>query len=390
MRAGNLLAVIVSLSISLPLGEGLLRLFVNPIDLLVPDVLPDAERSLRIRPYSAGHDARGYRNAFVPARADIVAVGDSQTYCVSTSAESSWPRVLGRRLGRVVYNMAVPGYNPVDYWSLVDEEVFAFSPSAIVVALYYGNDLREAFRSVYGKDHWRALRRPEFSRPEILRTEAQAAGAPVVPLRFMGGIRRWFSMHSVFYRVVTGQIRRLLPPGWATEPGLVGKAVVFTDGEHGISTLLTPTHRLGVIDLGDPKVEEGLRITLDMFHRMHARASAQGVPMLAVLIPTKESVLWPYAGPHTELSGSQELAALIVAEQRVDTRVRDAFARDALPYVSLLGPLQEAAGREEVYPFTDGHPNAQGCEVIASAIQVRLAEMGIGPEATMSAPEAAR
>ncbi len=388
--AGNLLAVIVSLSISLLAGEGLLRFFVHPIDVLVPEVLPDLKRSLRIRPYSAGHDARGCRNAFVPARADVVVVGDSQTYGVSTSAEASWPRVLGRGLGRVVYNLAVPGYNPVDYWSLVDEDAFAFSPSVIVVALYYGNDLREAFRSVYGKDYWRGLRSPPLSRPEILRAEAQAAAAPVTPERFLGGVRKWLSMHSVFYRMVTVKIRERLPLRPATPLGLAGNAVVFTDRERRISTVLTPTHRLGVLDLGDPKVEEGLRITLDMFHRMQERCSAHGVPMLAVLIPTKESVLWPYARPHTELSGYQELKTLVEAEQRVDARVTEAFARDALPTVGLLGPLREAAGREEVYPFMDGHPNARGCEVIAGAIQDRLIKMEIRPVGTVSAPRAAR
>ncbi|MEZ4547723.1 MAG: hypothetical protein R3B51_08385 [Thermodesulfobacteriota bacterium] len=70
----------------------------------------------KIEPHSAGHDSLGYRNKYVPERADIVTLGDSQTYGESSPAKYSWPSILGSLTGKETYNMGVSGYGPAEYF----------------------------------------------------------------------------------------------------------------------------------------------------------------------------------------------------------------------------------------------------------------------------------
>ena len=60
-------------------------------------------------------DANGYRNTHVPAHADIVTLGDSNTWGASVYADETWPRVLERETGLSTYNIAMPGWGPVDF-----------------------------------------------------------------------------------------------------------------------------------------------------------------------------------------------------------------------------------------------------------------------------------
>jgi lysophospholipase L1-like esterase len=103
--------VIVATTLSVLAGEFLLlRVFLNPAEFLQARLVDDPILGYRIAPYTTGHDALGFRNAHVPERVDVVAVGDSQTYGVSATRENSWPQQLGRLLGQSVYNMALGGY----------------------------------------------------------------------------------------------------------------------------------------------------------------------------------------------------------------------------------------------------------------------------------------
>ena len=109
---------LMSTAIGLLLVEAALRLAVNPGDLLLASVVADPILGHRIEPHTTGHDALGFRNAAAPARAHIVAIGDSQTYGVSAPRAGSWPSQLSDMLGETVYNMALGGYGPLEYLHL--------------------------------------------------------------------------------------------------------------------------------------------------------------------------------------------------------------------------------------------------------------------------------
>jgi hypothetical protein len=59
------------------------------------------------------HDVLGFRNESVPNCADLITIGDSQTYGNNATIRSNWPGSLERSLGDqrlVLYNAAVGGW----------------------------------------------------------------------------------------------------------------------------------------------------------------------------------------------------------------------------------------------------------------------------------------
>ena len=68
--------------------------------------------------------------------------------------EDSWPYVLGRLSGRDVYNMALGGYGPNQYFELLSTKAVILRPQTIIVGLYMGDDFENAFLITYGLEHW--------------------------------------------------------------------------------------------------------------------------------------------------------------------------------------------------------------------------------------------
>ncbi len=80
------------------------------------------------------------------AHIPIIAIGDSFTACHAPAPERTWPTLLGRNLGRGVYNLGRGGYGPYEYLELLRLFGLAKTPAVVVMQLYEGNDLRDAAR----------------------------------------------------------------------------------------------------------------------------------------------------------------------------------------------------------------------------------------------------
>ena len=115
------------------------------------DRLEDPLLGYRPLPGSGDHDERGFRNESVPSGADVVALGDSQTWGVNAPIDQSWPAVLASETGLVVYNMRTGGYGPLHYRVLLDEAL-ALDPRWIVIALFLGNDVHDCYELAYGQE----------------------------------------------------------------------------------------------------------------------------------------------------------------------------------------------------------------------------------------------
>ena len=137
---------------SFALVEGVLQLaaLANPriallLSLGIPRAIPDDRLGERPNPALPDHDASGFRNPLVLEQADIVVMGDSQTYGHSVSRMNAWPTLLSDEIGVSTYNMAFSGWGPVQYY-LVADEALALNPRLLVVGLYAGNDFVDAYR----------------------------------------------------------------------------------------------------------------------------------------------------------------------------------------------------------------------------------------------------
>jgi hypothetical protein len=362
------LLVVGSLLLSLLLAEGISRIFLDPIDFLKPTQVPDGILGLRLEPYSGAHDSWGFRNKKVPKSAEIVAIGDSHTYGISAKASYSWPSILQRLSGRTVYNLSLGGYGPVEYNYLLKTKALTLGPSLVIVGLYLGNDISNAFGSAYGNDYWKSLRRTDF-KPErkIMRFKADRQ-------TFSYKLSQWLPGNSVLYRLVSSsvvgdELRNL------REIYIGEEVIMFREKAHNITTGFTPTSKLKAMNLKIPEVREGLRITLELIDQMSELCRKKGVNFLVVLIPTKETVYSDFIKNNNSLPKSQTIDELIRSESELNDKVKTYLKRHDIAYVDVLGPLRNAAGSVQLYPTNfGGHTNGNGYEIIAKSIHRYLLE----------------
>ena len=344
---------------ALILGEVGARLFVNPGDFLLAARRPDPILDYRVEPGAGGHDAWGFRNAEVPEAVDVVVVGDSLTYGFGAPADGAWPAALARISDRSVYNLGHGGYGPLQYRHLVEDRALSLRPTDVVVALYLGNDLLNAYVVGYSLDHWSALRDPE--RPE-LEVPASARGQGVArPFARPAEERRaahWLRSHSVLAGMAWKALRG------ERSSGVRGRAVLDAQGE--ILTRVDVSQGLATLDLGDPRVAEGLRLTLDSLDVMAAACRARGARLLVVLIPSKASV---FREALLRTPDAATVERVTANERAAADAIRARLDATGIAYVDVLPDLRAAATRPGLYPPTaNQHPTREGYRVIAEGV----------------------
>jgi lysophospholipase L1-like esterase len=323
----------------------------------------------RAVPLSGENDARGMRNAVALERAEVVALGDSQTWGIHATRDETWPARLAQRSGRSVYNMGVSGYGPVHYLELLDEAL-ALRPAWIVVALYFGNDLWDAYELTYSKEAHARLRAADRARREEL------ADAPDIPFMAIFGRRLHFQEPG---RGVGDRLRSETALGRsltrAFDPGRNERAWARANPEEGVvyecagvRTVLHGSYRLAGLDRASPQIREGLRITGAVLTEMASRTRAAGAELLVVFVPTKELALAGALSEHG-IPGNHSLERLVRMENGARREVADALDAEGIAWSDALPHLQRAVSENvPIFPETgDGHYLGAGYERIALA-----------------------
>lgn len=158
---------------------------------------------------------------------------------------------------------------------------------------------------------------------------------------------------------------------WAAENPELGCSF---DGTN-IETVFTTTYRHNVLNVDDPRIAEGLRITLNLIAEAQSKLKEKNINFLLILIPTKESAYASLVDEHGPPFNEAYLR-LVRSESAVRNKIQ-AFCREKGIYcLDLLPALQEKL-RERVtlYPrYHDGHPRAGGHAAIASGVHNFLLE----------------
>ena len=155
MARSNLLTLIVSLIISLIILEIGLRNFTP-----YPSYRVEHEQlGWVMNPNVSEIDENGFRNKKLTS-VDIVALGDSHTYGYNVSSDNSWPKLLGRKLKKNVYNFGVGGYGILQYQYLLSKSI-ELNPKVILLGLYLTNDLNDVCTLVSSNKYWES-RAKEF------------------------------------------------------------------------------------------------------------------------------------------------------------------------------------------------------------------------------------
>lgn len=363
----------VTIALCLLVSEGLLRLVVNPVNYLRPKLISDTILRWKVKPGSGGHDDWGFRNVEVPTSADIVTIGDSMTYGNMATAEQSWPSWLGHMTESRVYNLALGGYGPVDYRYLMSEKAIKLKPRLVIVGFYLGNDVFDSYRSAYSRDYWSFLRSPDVV---AVATDRPAGVGGRGNGRWRSNIeamRLWMGRYSVFYRMAGVSLAGLVRPFVWNVLGVREGVIVVDDPERGLVTLIDLKEMR--LNLEDPKVVEGLRITLDSFDAIRQECREHGIAMMIVLMPTKVSVFVDYLAELGIRDQASAIDQLVVHETRVVDQVELWLDDREIPYVNVLDDLRAKVASESIYgSSSDNHPVSLGYQVIADAVHRRMQE----------------
>lgn len=380
----RILTVALASLLGLALVEGGARVFESgrPEDVLFEGIgrrVDDPVLEYRTLPETGENDARGYRNPESLERADVVALGDSQTWGVNAARSEAWPSVLAELTGKRVYNMGRGGYGIVQYRHQLGEAL-SLEPRTVIVALYLGNDVYDAYALAYGLPAHEALRHPD---PAV---RQQIAGSPYPDLKRMfferlayqrSGSRpaQWLSQNTAVGRLVAKLTRTPADAGadraWAADHPADG--FVYQHG--GISTVFHSSYRLAAVDTSLPKVREGLRITREVLVDLAGRVdAAPGAEFLVLLLPTKERIFAravASAGiptPHSYIRGVSE-------EAKISFGLMALMREHGIRYLDLLPVFEQAVARgEAIFPSNaDGHFTALGYRRLAEAVASELA-----------------
>lgn len=360
----------------------------------VSRTIPDARLGTRPNPALREHDSHGWRNAEHPARVDVVVIGDSQTYGSEVAREQAWPQRLAEQLGRSTYNLALGGYGPVQYLRLMDDAL-ALDPRLVLIGLYAGNDLADAYNAV----HLRGLADellPEPSARQALEDVAAERGDLADAWLATGAARRGpvrvalrsyltdpVEHHSRLFGLWRALVRALSPPGpasasagasarpwtyYAQKVARVEPELLLPVHDERTGTILTPAARAAVLDARDPRVVEGLRISLAALDAA-ARRCVGRCRVVVVGIPTKELVFADLATT-TAIALPGAFTQLVADERNFWSEVRAFLLRQEIDFIDTLPALRAALARGEnpYAPDWNGHPNALGNDVIALAV----------------------
>jgi lysophospholipase L1-like esterase len=372
---------------------------------LKPRYVADARLDVRGDRTLAEYDEAGFRNERRPSRPHFVAIGDSQTEGSGVARSNAWPQQLGRITGTDVYQMAFGGYGPGHYLTLV-EDALSMQPEVVVVAVYTGNDLVGMYEWVYEKNRNPELASEDPNMREVLARAERGHGPIDQPWRATRDAQRglygvpalgWIRTQldeRVKLVALYDQVRwRMSARSGVLDDGtspMDAKAIervvaaspselLFPVAYHDVRTVLTPSARAAAQNLDDPRIAEGLRMTLAALERMAKRVMASGARFLVVLVPTKEAVV---AETIRRSPGQRDMepAARTVAEREADIhRTIEAFLTERdVAWVSALVPLADALDAaaldaeetsESPYPPSwDGHPTRAGHAAIARTV----------------------
>lgn len=343
----------------------------------------EEEQLILIAPPNSGdHDSRGWRNPIALNQANIVAIGDSQTWGVNATINQTWYQVMGELTNRTVYGMAQGSYGPVQY-AILTERALELSPDIIVVGIYMGSDIMNNYSSVYKHDLYTELRNDNFidtQKPSFYESQAKEisqhyeqfivsyieqnqpilANDLVSQFRLNTQIGRWLIEIGIL------EHERTVPIEWEAYQAWINDypefATVFND--NGILTFFHPSSRLWVVAHDDPRLDEGLRIMENRLTAIQQTTLQAGVKLIILLIPTKEMVYVPF------INTNQIHAQLAEDETYRRNQIITFLENNEIAYVDALPALQDAVQRNQtIYPRSfDGHPEPQGYFVIGQAV----------------------
>src|SRR5919109_937913 len=290
----EMLLVPFSLILALGAAEGLLRGFPALMPLEVQIALEDKPGTHFVHQAYIGHlqppngtldirtsdfeipypiDARGFNNADPwPAKADIVAVGDSLTFGYGVAPDEAWPALIARELPDAkVVNLGLIGAGPQQHLRVYETFGVPLEPKILLIGFFVANDFWDAEKF----DTW--LKSGVDANYMAWRDFRGATGDGTV---FLAD-----ALRSTYLYTWARFVREIYRNWRAGEP----KDLQLADGSH---VKLRPddlAEHTANIAPGNPIFELGV----EALARINAIATSHGTHVIVVLQPSKEETYLP-------------------------------------------------------------------------------------------------
>jgi len=313
-------------------------------------------------------DQRGFRNATVLDKYDVVALGDSFAEGSSVSDEHVWPVHLAQTSGLTVYNLGMSGYDPFHYRHSLEQYGLALKPSYVVCLLYEGNDFRSA------KSDSKRLKPSVSSRfKEYYKQSPIISALDSLLIDTFGPINSQGSVKGV---EVLDWLPLAVPPGegaryYAFAPkelrDLYSSREEFSGDKHWLNT------RSQIAEMDKLCRDAGCRFIL-VFAPTKAHVT---LPAVADRLPAEKVrafMALRYKKPLPEAAAF--LATLLERADASETVARDWCSREGIPFLSLTESLRRAAVEgTQVYYTYDQHWTPDGHRVVAEAVNGYLTSL---------------
>jgi hypothetical protein len=362
--------LLLSLVLSLAITEVLVRAFTYFPVSFTSNKAPDPELLYTLDPRFPEVDQNGFRNPEFKDtpqhHVDIAALGDSHTFGTNVSSDSSWPKLLGKRLGKSVYNFGVPSYGVYQYERLF-YKALQLNPQWIIIALYPANDL-DYNCDLLDLPYWQRRFSLDLKFPttgpcvrQRQRSRAERKKRPSVFTR-MG---EWLTNHSAAVSLVS-YYGREMKQNWSDYHFIFGKF------KTNVSLKRTEEHQ-NATDLRLVWIRTHFDNSLILFDEMAKRAQRAGVHLGVLVIPSQERVVMNFAAKNGIKISPPRPPSL--QEEALTKEYLKFFASHKIPVVDALDSMVELLSRaavsgEPVYP--NGHPLANGYGAYASAAEQLL------------------
>ena len=224
---------------------------------------PSEGRQIGIRTASFGADEIGFRDIGTDPPYDIVALGDSFTFCDDSPVETCWVKRLGELTDRSVATFGVNGYSNLAEARLLEKVGEELSPKIVIVG-FFPNDFKDNLhfsnwsKSGTDDDYWTWMRRKR-------RSDTSDS----------------LARHSFLYRLFDAARR-------------YSKRDTFEYNENGLSFIFKADAWWRTV-LQNPGATPGYHLTETAFKQMQESTQAIGAELVVLLFPFKEQAYWHIA-----------------------------------------------------------------------------------------------
>ena len=307
---------------------------------LLPDLdldFPSEGRSIDIHTKQLLDLDIAYRDLGEGPPWQVIAIGDSFTFCDDTTAAACWVTRLGEITGLSIGTLGVNGYSNLAEARLLAKVAPRLTPKIILVG-FFPNDFKDNlhFRNwtqTGSDDYWTWMR--EQRRSDVSDTLAN---------------------YSILYRLIDAARR-------------YGRRDTYEHREGKLDFVFRADSWWQTV-LEKPGATPGYQLTEEAFRSMAATARAAGAQLVVLLFPFKEQVYWDVARRYT--NGGDQLETAEIDAPMV--AVRTFLDKEGILHCDLTDDLRRAAGeREQLYLRVGAHWTDAGHGAAADSIAKCLA-----------------